>query len=126
MFLDIFTIFYKPDNVFDQILVRKCWIFCQGTVHAVILRSKWLCNVNVMDGVTTANFYFCCSHHIIKENKYLFYKKTEILLECKVFQKKQIFVDSIIAWAQHSHSLTDVGSWCRTFTLVILTEKILA
>ena len=86
----------NPDNVFDQMLVRKCWIFCQdGTLHVVILRSKWLCNVNVMDGVTTANFYFCCSHHIIKENKYLFYKKTEILLECKVFQKKQIFVDSV-------------------------------
>lgn len=52
----------KPDNVFDQMLVRKCWIFCQdGTLHVVILRSKWLCNVNVMDGVMTANFYsfFC-------------------------------------------------------------------
>ena len=26
-------------------------------VEAVILCSKWLCNVNVMDGVMTANFY---------------------------------------------------------------------
>ena len=61
----------KPDNVFDQMLVRKCWIFCQdGTLHVVILRSKWLCNVNVMDGVTTANFYCFFhqnfSHHIYK------------------------------------------------------------
>ena len=28
-----------------------------AAVEAVILCSKWLCNVNVMDGVMTANFY---------------------------------------------------------------------
>ena len=35
---------------------------CGQYLQGLILRSKWLCNVNVMDGVMTANFYSLFQH----------------------------------------------------------------
>lgn len=40
------------------------WL-CGQYLQGLILRSKWLCNVNVMDGVMTANFYSFFQHTLI-------------------------------------------------------------
>ena len=51
---------YLKENVVthdeDCMFVRGP-LACGQYLQGLILRSKWLCNVNVMDGVMTANFY---------------------------------------------------------------------
>ena len=56
---------YLKENVVthdeDCMFVRGP-LACGQYLQGLILRSKWLCNVNVMDGVMTANFYSLFQH----------------------------------------------------------------